>query len=109
MDAETYKNVPVGVSAGGDELSFDFGFKGGPKGVVAKLSEDKQTITFPDGNTWTKNSNQYDGVYKDPNHPKGYRVVRKFRGATKDIRFLAEVNDTGDAKDSKFVAGSYDS
>ncbi|KAL7531727.1 hypothetical protein ACHAWF_003891, partial [Thalassiosira exigua] len=85
------------------------GKEGGPKGVVAKLSEDKQTITFPDGNTWTKNSNQYDGVYKDPNHPKGYRVVRKFRGATKDIRFLAEVNDTGDAKDSKFVAGSYDS
>eukprot|EP00574_Skeletonema_japonicum_P010212 CAMPEP_0201729054 /NCGR_PEP_ID=MMETSP0593-20130828/17882_1 /ASSEMBLY_ACC=CAM_ASM_000672 /TAXON_ID=267983 /ORGANISM="Skeletonema japonicum, Strain CCMP2506" /LENGTH=303 /DNA_ID=CAMNT_0048221325 /DNA_START=83 /DNA_END=994 /DNA_ORIENTATION=+ len=102
---ETYKNIPVGVN--GNELSLDFGFKGGPKGVIAVLSDDKQSITFPDGNTWTKNKNKYDGIYKDPKYPNGYRVVRKFRGETKIINFIAEVNDTGNEKDSVLVKGSH--
>lgn len=102
---ETYKNIPVGVN--GNELSFDFGFKGGPKGVIAVLSDDKQSITFPDGNSWTKNKNKYDGIYKDPKYPNGYRVVRKFRGDTKIINFITEVNDTGNAKDSVFCKGSH--
>lgn len=102
---ETYKNIPIGVI--GNELSFDFGFKGGPKGVVAVLSDDKQTITFPDGNKWTKNANKFDGIYKDPKYPNGYRIIRKFRGSTKVINFIAEVNDTGNEKDSVFVQGSH--
>lgn len=79
--------------------------EGGPKGVVGKLSDDKNTITFPDGNTWTKNANKYDGIYKDPKYPNGYRIVRKF----KSMNFIVEVNDTGNPKDSKFVMGKHGS
>lgn len=77
--------------------------EGGPKGVVGTLSNDKQSITFPDGNTWTKNANKYDGIYKDPKYAKGYRIVRKL----KSMSTITEVNDTGNAKDSKFIVGKH--
>ncbi len=102
---KTYKNIPVGIN--GNELSIDFGFKGGPKGVVAKLSDDKSSITFPDGNEWKKNANKYDGIYKDPSHPNGYRILRKYKGETKILNFIAEINDTGKETDSVLVKGHY--
>lgn len=102
---KTYKNIPVGIN--GNELSIDFGFKGGPKGVVAVLSDDKSSITFPDGNEWKKNANKYDGIYKDPSHPNGYRILRKYKGETKILNFIAEINDTGKETDSVLVKGHY--
>jgi len=79
--------------------------EGGPKGVTATLSDDRQSIEFPDGNTWTKNANKYDGIYKDPKYPNGYRVVRKL----KSMNTITEVNDTGNPKDSRFVVGKHGS
>lgn len=104
-EEKTYNNIPVVIKEGGNELSFDFSFKGGPKDVVATLSTDKQSITFPDGNTWKKNANLYDGIYKDPNYPNGYRIIRKF----KSTKTVTEVNNTGNPKDSKFIKGEHGS
>lgn len=104
-EAKTYKNIPVVMKEGSNELVFDFSFKGGPKGVVGTLSSDKQSITFPDGNTWTKNANKYDGIYKDPKYPNGYRIVRKL----KSTNTITEVNNTGNPKDSKFILGKHGS
>lgn len=104
-EAKTYRAIPVSVDNG--DLVFDFSFKGGPKGIKGKLSPDKQSITFEDGNTWTKNANKYDGIYKvtsggDPSlSSDAYRIVRK-NGP--DI--LLEINDTGNPKDTRFVDGS---
>lgn len=100
-EEKTFKDIPVKIKDGNNELSFDFSFKGGPKDAVGTLSDDKQTITFGDGNTWTKNANKYDGIYKDPKYPNGYRIIRKFLGSNT----LTEINDTGNAKDSKFIKG----
>ena len=102
--AKTYDGISVAVQ--GNDLVFDFGFKGGPKGIKGTLSEDKQSITFEDGNTWTKNYYKYDGIYKvttggDSLSPDAYRVIRK-NGA--DI--TVEINDTGNPKDSKFIDAS---
>ena len=36
----------------------------------------KDSISFRDGNVWIKKTGTIDGVYTDPNHPEGYRVVR---------------------------------
>eukprot|EP00580_Thalassiosira_gravida_P002769 CAMPEP_0201599658 /NCGR_PEP_ID=MMETSP0492-20130828/1026_1 /ASSEMBLY_ACC=CAM_ASM_000837 /TAXON_ID=420259 /ORGANISM="Thalassiosira gravida, Strain GMp14c1" /LENGTH=268 /DNA_ID=CAMNT_0048062277 /DNA_START=18 /DNA_END=824 /DNA_ORIENTATION=- len=104
-EEKTYKNIPVAITEGSNELSFDFSFKGGPKGVVGILSNDKQSITFPDGNTWKKNANQYDGIYKDANYPNGYRIIRKF----KSTKTITEVNNTGNPKDSIFIKGNHGS
>ena len=103
-EAKTYREIPVSFDNG--DLVFDFSFKGGPK-IKGKLSPDKQSITFEDGNTWTKNANKYDGIYKvtsggDPSlSSDAYRIVRK-NGS--DI--LLEINDTGNPKDTRFVDGS---
>ena len=104
-EAKIYKNIPVRIKEGNNEFVFDFSFKGGPKQVVATLSDDKKTLTFPDGNTWTKNANKYDGVYKDPKYPNGYRIVRKL----KSMKTITEVNDTGNPKDSRFIMGEHGS
>ena len=77
--------------------------EGGPKGVIATLSDDKKTLTFPDGNSWVKNQKQYDGIYKDPAFPNGYRIIRKFKGSNT----ITEINDTGNPKDSIFVKGKH--
>lgn len=103
-EEKTYTNIPVAIKEG-NELSFDFSFKGGPKGVVGTLSNDKQSITFPDGNKWTKNANKYDGIYKDPKYPNGYRILRR----SKSVYTITEVNDTGNPKDSKFFKGQHES
>ena len=58
----------------GTTLMLDLSPKGGPKDVPAVVSEGK--IAFPDGNSW-KRLDGVDGVYADPNHPEGYRIVRK--------------------------------
>mmetsp|Transcript_20189 Transcript_20189/g.40194 ORF Transcript_20189/g.40194 Transcript_20189/m.40194 type:complete len:260 (+) Transcript_20189:42-821(+) len=54
-------------------LTIDFSVKGGPKDIVGVYKDGK--ITFPDGNVWPK-STGLEGVYTDPKHPEGYRVVR---------------------------------
>jgi len=54
-------------------LAIDFSVKGGPKDLPGTASNG--VITFPDGNSWKK-AGGIDGVYFDPNHPKGYRVVK---------------------------------
>ncbi|KAL7535385.1 hypothetical protein ACHAWF_005153 [Thalassiosira exigua] len=61
-------------SGGAGTVALDLSPKGGPKDVVATIGEG--TLTFPDGNAWTKLSG-VDGVYSDPNHPAGYRIVRR--------------------------------
>ena len=60
----------------GTTLTLDLSPKGGPTDLVAKFFDgDKKQLYFPDGNAWTK-STGVDGIYTDPNHPAGYRVVR---------------------------------
>lgn len=103
-EPKTFRNIPVSVNNDGYELVFDFGFKGGPKQIKGKLSPDKQSIMFEDGNTWTKNYYKYDGIYKVTTGDKSkdaYRVITKV-GA--DI--MIEINDTGNPKDSKFIDGA---
>jgi len=55
-------------------LSF-FTLIGGPKNIAGTV-EKKGKISFPDGNVWTKTTGIV-GVYSDPQHRKGYRVIRK--------------------------------
>lgn len=62
----------------GTTITLDLSKKGGPKDVVATLS-DSNHLSFRDGNSWTKHSG-VDGIYADPNHPSGYRVVREGQG-----------------------------
>mmetsp|Transcript_40691 Transcript_40691/g.85483 ORF Transcript_40691/g.85483 Transcript_40691/m.85483 type:complete len:235 (+) Transcript_40691:191-895(+) len=57
----------------GTTVTFDLSPKGGPKNILGTVDGDK--IFFPDGNAWTKFPG-VDGIYSDPNHPAGYRVVR---------------------------------
>lgn len=102
---KTYRDVPVHVE-NNDELVFDFGFKAGPKGIKAKLSPDKQSLIFEDGNKWTKNYYKYDGIYRitsggDPSKADAYRVLRK-----NGPEIILEVNDTGNSRDSFFVDGA---
>lgn len=54
-------------------LTIDFSKKGGPKNISGVFKDGK--ISFPDGNSWPK-ATGIQGVYSDPNHPKGWRVVR---------------------------------
>ncbi len=58
-------------------VTLDLSPKGGPKDVVATVKG--SDLYFPDGNSWTKNSG-IDGIYSDPNHPDGYRIVRTSSG-----------------------------
>ncbi|OEU23545.1 hypothetical protein FRACYDRAFT_259416 [Fragilariopsis cylindrus CCMP1102] len=104
---KTYKNQAVKVSADGKQLTFDFSFKGGPKNAIGTLAEDGRSITFEDGNVWIKNKNQYDGVYSDPQHPAGYRVLRKKKGSIMEV----ELNNVGvgSPKDSIFIKGKHQS
>lgn len=41
-------------SSGSSVLLFDFSKRGGPSGVPGVVGEGGTTISFPDGNTWTK-------------------------------------------------------
>jgi hypothetical protein len=64
----------------GMTLTLDLSKKGGPKNVIATLSggSNNGRITFPDGNSWTKDYG-VNGIYADPQHPSGYRIVREGR------------------------------
>lgn len=103
-EPKTFRDISVRVD-NDSEFVFDFGFKNGPKDIKGKLSPDKQSITFEDGNTWTKNYYKYDGIYKvtsggDPSLSKdAYRVLRK-----NGPEILLELHDAG--KDTIFVDGS---
>mmetsp|Transcript_26119 Transcript_26119/g.54504 ORF Transcript_26119/g.54504 Transcript_26119/m.54504 type:complete len:233 (-) Transcript_26119:46-744(-) len=67
----------INTSGKGTTVTLDLSPKGGPKDVVAIVKG--SDLYFPDGNSWTKNSG-VDGIYSDPNHPDGYRVVRASSG-----------------------------
>ena len=56
--------------------------KGGPKDVPGVFKEGK--IAFPDGNVWPKEAG-VAGVYLDPQHKEGYRVVRVTSPSTVQI------------------------
>jgi len=59
-----------------ENLLIDFSPKGGPKDLLGKYVNklDSTGIVFPDGNRWSK-APAMAGLYSDPNHPNGYRVV----------------------------------
>ena len=38
----------------GDAYLIDFSSKGGPKDIEAKLTDEGKSISFPDGNSWTR-------------------------------------------------------
>jgi len=84
-------SIPIKVKndkKAGTLLTIDFSPKGGPKNIVGTV-EKKGKISFPDGNVWSKMTG-IAGVYSDPQHPKGYRVVRK-DGAG----IIVTLNDSG--------------
>lgn len=64
-------------SKSGTTITLDLSEKGGPKDLVAKFSEGTggNQIVFPDSNAWTQLEGA-NGIYLDPNHKNGYRVVR---------------------------------
>ena len=74
----------------GTTITLDFSAKGGPKDIVATL-DGNDKLNFPDGNTWTKLSG-VNGVYTDPNHPSGYRVVRLDKGGNIFVTLQDEPN-----------------
>lgn len=75
----------------GTLLTIDFSVKGGPKNIVGTV-EKKGKISYPDGNVWTK-ATGVAGVYSDPNHPNGYRVVRK-----EGTAFIVSLSDSGNPR-----------
>ncbi len=81
----------------GTTVTLDFSAKGGPRDVVATLVGDDK-LSFPDGNTWTKISG-VGGVYNDPNHPSGYRVVRVAKGG--DVFITLQDEPDGDVFELK--------
>ena len=74
-------NIPivskVDEETGKSTLTFDFSPKGGPKQVVATVNKD-YSITFPDGNSWKKETGGLVGVYVDgfAPYPKYRRIIR---------------------------------
>lgn len=80
-------------------LSFDFSPKGGPKDIVGILSKDGNSISFPDGNTWKKNTG-VEGVYKDGKDSKAYRVIRKDKGSN----LIVELRKDATGKNPTLVA-----
>merc|ERR1712232_94069 len=77
-------NLPVKVKQdkkdGNTLLTFDFSPKGGPKDIIGTLASDGNSISFPDGNKWKKNTG-VEGVYKDGKNSKATRVIRKDKGS----------------------------
>lgn len=75
-------NIPivskVDEESGKVTLTFDFSPKGGPKEVVATVGKDSNSITFPDGNSWKKETGGLVGVYVDgfAPYPKYRRIIR---------------------------------
>jgi len=75
-------NMPIiskiDEESGKNTLTFDFSPKGGPKEIVATVSNDSNSITFPDGNSWKKETGGLVGVYVDgfAPYPKYRRIIR---------------------------------
>lgn len=95
QDEPTGKTFSIPIKQSKDKktkaslLTVDFSPKGGPKNIVGTFDEKGGKITYPDGNVWTKLTGVV-GVYSDPNHPKGYRVIRK-----EGSNFVVSLNDSG--------------
>ena len=74
--------IPITYEAnkktGQTSLTIDFSVKGGPKDVVAILNKDS-SISFPDGNLWTKEGGVV-GVYSDGFNPERLRIIRAEKG-----------------------------
>lgn len=85
---ESLMSLPVKVNL--PKLTFDFSSKGGPSDAVGTVLK-KGDIEFPDGNVWTK-AQGVEGVYSDPNHPEGYRVIRQADAEG----LVVELKDDGD-------------
>lgn len=96
-------NLPVMVKqdkkTGTTLLTFDFSPKGGPKNIIGTLGKDGNTISFPDGNTWKKNTG-VEGVYKDGSDSKAYRVIRKDKGSD----LIVELRKDASAKNPALVS-----
>jgi hypothetical protein len=87
-------------------IILDLSKKGGPKNVIA-TSKDATHITFPDGNTWTKLGG-VDGIYSDPNHPTGYRIVRVTKGGKVYVTLQDDPkSDVVDVEGLKKVGSGY--
>lgn len=95
---------------GETDFVIDFSPKGGPSSLSASYSSDRLllvnfcaadsgkevltrgSISFPsDGNVWVKDPG-IQGVYADPNHPDGYRVIRDLGSAKLSIELADRVN-----------------
>jgi len=61
------------------KLDIDFSEKGGPSCVVATFNKRENSIKFPDGNIWTKDTTGPVGVYIDgfAPYPKYRRIIRE--------------------------------
>lgn len=96
-------NLPVKVKQDKKEgrtlLTFDFSPKGGPKDMTGILSADGNSIKFPDGNTWKKNTGVV-GVYKDGKSSGAYRVIRKDKGSS----LIVELRNSAAAKNPTLAA-----
>jgi len=69
-------------------LEFDFSERGGPTDVVASVNKKDSSISFPDGNTWKKDTKGVVGVYVDAfaPYPKYRRIIREAEdGNGKDL------------------------
>merc|ERR1712106_158916 len=92
--------IPVKVKTdkkkGVETVVIDFRVKGGPKDLLGVVGED--TITWPDGNVWKKQAGIM-GVYTDPQHPKGYRAIRKESGSTVAV----ELNNNNTNKPAEVI------
>lgn len=87
-------------------IILDLSKKGGPKNFIA-TSKDATHISFPDGNTWTKLGG-VDGIYSDPNHPTGYRIVRATKGGKVYVTLRDDPkSDAVDVEGLKKVGSGY--
>jgi len=61
------------------KLDFDFSLKGGPTCVIATVNKRDNSIKFPDGNVWQKETKGPAGVYIDgfAPYPKYRRIIRE--------------------------------
>jgi len=69
-------------------MEFDFSERGGPTDVVATVNKKDSSISFPDGNTWKKDTKGVVGVYVDAfaPYPKYRRIIREAEdGNGKDL------------------------
>jgi len=89
-DGETFWLLPAEVKE--DTILIDFSPKGGPPDLEGKW--DGTGIVFPDGNKWTKVTNEiYAGFYADPNHPGMERRIYNMESGS----IMIKGTDDGDS------------